>query len=215
MDLNSGQRKAVFGLIVVALVGSGIYMFVPGARGSEGGHRPAAATHSPAPQASSPATPTPSPAPSPGPTAAATPSAPDIYQWLPFTQAQLGSAAAVVTQFCDAYGTWSYSQNASSYVATMRSMITSELADVIEQGYSVPGVASQRTRKKQVSTGSTVINSLRAFGPSSITFIATITEHITDTSGQSQVSGQYAVTVVGVGSSWQVDDIELASAGNS
>ena len=196
---------------MVALVGSGIYMFVPGARGSEGGHRPAAAAHSPAPPATSPATPTPSPV----PTAAATPSGPDIYQWLPFTQAQLGSAAAVVTQFCDAYGTWSYSQNASSYAATMRSMITSELADVIEQGYSVPGVASQRTKKKQVSTGSTVINSIRAFGPSSITFVATITEQITDTSGQSQVSGQYAVTVVGVGSSWQVNDIELASAGNS
>ena len=211
MDLNSGQRKAVFGLIVVALVGSGIYMFVPGARGGEGGHRPPAAAHSPAPPATSPATPTPSAV----PTAAATPSNPDIYQWLPFTQAQLGSAAAVVTQFCDAYGTWSYSQNASSYVATMRSMITSELADVIEQGYSVPGVASQRTKKKQVSAGSTVINSLRAFGPSSITFVATITEQITDTSGQSQVSGQYAVTVVGVGSSWQVNDIELASAGNS
>jgi hypothetical protein len=214
MDLNSGQRKAVFGLIVVVLVGLGIYMFVPGARGSQGGHSPVAATHSPAspaPQATSPATPTPSSA----PTTAATPSDPDIYQWLPFTQAQLSSAAAVVTQFCDAYGTWSYSQNASSYVATMRSVITSELADVIEQGYSVPGVASQRTSKKQVSTGSTVINSIRAFGPSSITFVATVTEQITDTSGPSQVSDQYALTVVSVGTSWQVNDIELASAGNS
>ncbi len=214
MDLNSGQRKAVFGLIVVVLVGLGIYMFVPGARGSQGGHRPVAATHSPAspaPQATSPATPTPSSAPA----TAATPSDPDIYQWLPFTQAQLGSAAAVVTQFCDAYGTWSYSQNASSYVATMRSVITSELADVIEQGYSVPGVASQRTSKKQVSTGSAVINSIRAFGPSSITFVATVTEQITDTSGPSQVSDQYALTVVSVGTSWQVNDIELASAGNS
>jgi hypothetical protein len=212
MDLNPGQRKAVFGLIVVVLVGLGIYMFVPGARGSEGGHSPVATTHSPAspaPQATSPATP------SPVPTVAATPSDPDIYQWLPFSQAQLGSAAAVVSQFCDAYGTWSYSQNASSYVATMRGMITSELADVIEQGYSVPGVASQRTSKKQVSTGSTVINSIRAFGSSSITFVATMTEQITDTSGPSQVSDQYAVTVVGVGSSWQVNDIELASAGNS
>jgi hypothetical protein len=211
MDLNPGQRKAVFGLIVVVLVALGIYMFVPGARGSEGSHSPVAATHSPAPQATSPATPIPSPV----PTVAATPSDPDIYQWLPFTQAQLGSAAAVVTQFCDAYGTWSYSQNASSYVATMRNVITSELADVIEQGYSVPGVASQRTSKKQVSTGSTVINSIRAFGSSSITFVATMTEQITDTSGPSQVSDQYAVTVVSVGSSWQVNDIELASAGNS
>jgi hypothetical protein len=214
MDLNSGQRKAVFGLIVVVLVGLGIYMFVPDARGSQGGHSPVAANHSPAspaPQATSPATPTPSSA----PTTAATPSDPDIYQWLPFTQAQLSSAAAVVTQFCDAYGTWSYSQNASSYVATMRSVITSELADVIEQGYSVPGVASQRTSKKQVSTGSAVINSIRAFGPSSITFVATVTEQITDTSGPSQVSDQYALTVVSVGTSWQVNDIELASAGNS
>jgi hypothetical protein len=214
MDLNSGQRKAVFLLIVVVLVGLGIYMFVPGVRGSQGGHSPVAATHSPAspaPQATSPAAPTRSSA----PTTAATPSDPDIYQWLPFTQAQLGSAAAVVTQFCDAYGTWSYSQNASSYVATMRSVITPELADVIEQGYSVPGVASQRTSKKQVSTGSTVINSIRAFGPSSITFVATVTEQITATSGPSQVSDQYALTVVGVGTSWQVNDIELASAGNT
>jgi hypothetical protein len=149
------------------------------------------------------------------PAAAASPSDPDIYQWLPFTQAQLASAVAVVTQFCDAYGTWSYSQNATSYVARMRGLITSELADVIDQGYSVPGVASQRASKKQVSTGSMVINSIRAFGTSSITFVVTITERITGTSGQSQVSDQYAVTVVGVGGSWQVNDIELASAGNS
>jgi hypothetical protein len=213
MDLNVGQRRAVFGLIVVALVGSGIYMFVPGARGSQGGHNPPAATHSPAPQATSPATPT--PAPSPAPAVADTPSDPDIYQWLPFTQAQLGSAAAVVTQFCDAYGTWSYSLNASGYVATMSSLVSSELADVIEQGYSVPGVAGQRASKKQVSTGSTQINSLRAFGPSSITFVVTLTEQITSTSGQSQLSYQYAVTVVSVGTTWQVNDIELASAGNS
>jgi hypothetical protein len=211
MDLNAGQRKAVFGLIVVALAGLGGYMFVPGAHGGQanGGRRPAA--HSPAPpRATSLATPAVSPSP-----AAATPSNPDIYQWLPFTQAQLGSAATVVTQFGDTYGTWSYSQNTASYVATMGDLITSELADVIAQGYSVPGVAGQRTSQKQVSTGSAVINSLRAFGTSSITFVVTITEQITDTTGRSLDSTQYAVTVVAVGSSWQVNDIELASAGNS
>jgi hypothetical protein len=190
-------------------------MFVPGARGGATSASPPAAAHSPAHSPAPRVSPA-APAASPSPTAAAvTPSNPDIYQWLPFTQAQLGSAATVVTQFCDAYGTWSYSQNASSYVATMRSLITSELADVIEQGYSVPGVAGQRASKKQVSTGSAVINSLRAFGPSSITFVVTITEQITDTAGQSLTSTPYAVTVVGVGSSWQVNDIELASAGNS
>ena len=66
-----------------------------------------------------------------------------------------------------------------------------------------------------MSTGSAVINSLRAFGSSSITFVVTITEQITETPGQSRDSDQYAVTVAGGGSSWQVNDIELASAGNS
>lgn len=211
MDLNAGQRKAVFGLIVVVLAGLGAYMFLPGARGGQGTGSPRAASHSPAPPATPPAT----PAASQGPATAATPSDPDIYQWLPFTQSQLAIAVTEVTQFCDAYGTWSYSENATGYVATMRSLITPQLSQVIGQGYAVPGVESQRASKKQVSSGSAVIDSLRAFGPSSITFVVTITEEITDTGGRNQVSTPYAVTVTGSGSSWQVNDIELASAGNS
>jgi hypothetical protein len=211
MDLNAGQRKAVFGLIVVALAGLGVYMFVPAAHGGQVSGSPRAASHSPAPPATSPS----APAASPGQATAATPSGPDIYQWLPFTQSQLAIAADVATQFSDAYGTWSYSQNAAGYVGTMRSLMTPELSQVIAQGYSVPGVASQRTSKEQVSSGSAAINSMRAFGPSSITFVVTITQEITGTGGRNQVSTQYAVTVTGVGSSWQVNDIELASAGNS
>jgi hypothetical protein len=212
MELTSAQRKAVFALIVVVLAGLGVYMFVPGTRGSAS---PAAA---PSPSRHSPAPPSPSPtasAASPVPLAAGTPSAPDIYQWLPFTPSELATAASVTTEFSDAYGTWSYSQNAHAYVNTMRNLITPELSQLLAQDYSVPGVASQRTRNKQVATGSAVINSLRAFGPSSITFVVTISQEITDTSGRSAVSAQYAVTVASKGSSWQVNDIELASAGNS
>jgi hypothetical protein len=211
MDLSAGQRKAVFALIVVILVGLGVYMFVPGARGTAPAASPSPSRHSPAAPAALPATPTASPV----PVAAGTPSAPDIYQWLPFTQSELATAASVVTEFSDAYATWSYSQNTRSYVATMRNLVTPELSQVLAQDYSVPGVASERTRKKQVSTGSAVINSLRAFGASSITFVVTIGQEITDTSGPSSVSAQYAVTVTSAGSGWQVDDIELASAGNS
>jgi len=212
MDLTARQRKAVFGLIVVVLAGLGIYLFVPGTRGSS---PPAAAPspprHSAAAPAGSPAAPTASPVPA----AAGSSSAPDIYQWLPFTRSELGAAAAVVTEFSDAYGTWSYSQNARSYVATMRNLITPELSQLLAQDYSAPGVASQRTRKKQVSTGSAVISSLRAFGSSSITFVVTISQEITDTSGRSPATAQYAVTVTNADGSWQVTDIELASAGNS
>ena len=211
MDLTAAQRKAVFALIVVVLAGLGVFLFAPGTRGSGS---PAAA---PSPSRHSPAVPTPSPAAptaSPVPVAAGTPSAPDIYQWLPFTQSELATAASVTTEFSDAYGTWSYSQNTRAYVNTMRNLITPELSQLLAQDYSAPGVASQRTRNKQVSAGSAVINSLRAFGPSSITFVVTISQEITDTSGRSPVNAQYAVTVASNGSSWQVNDIELASAGN-
>jgi hypothetical protein len=212
MDLTAGQRKAVFALIVVVLAGLGIYLLVPGTR--DGG-APAAAPSPPRHSAAAPAGSPPAPTASPVPAAAGTPSAPDIYQWLPFTRPELAAAAAVVTQFSEAYGTWSYSQNARSYVATMRNLITPELSQFLAQDYSAPGVASQRAQNKQVSTGSAVISSLRAFGSSSITFVVTINQQITDTSGQSPVTGQYAVTVSNAGASWQVNDIELASAGNS
>jgi hypothetical protein len=215
MELTSGQRKALFALVVVALTALGIYMFVPGARAAGNHGSPPAAARSPSAPAASSAAPTAAPtASSPAP-AATTPSAPDIYQWLPFSQPELASAAAVVTQFSAAYGTFSYSENAAAYVGSMRKLITPELSQVLQNGYSVPGVASQRASKKQVSAGTGVINSLRAFGPSSMTFVVTISQEITDTSGRSRLTGQYAVTATGVGRSWQVSDIQLASAGNA
>jgi hypothetical protein len=215
MELTSGQRKALFTLVVAALAALGIYMFVPGARGASGASRPPAASHSPAAPAAPSATPSAAPAASrPAPAAAGTP-VPDIYQWLPFDQAELGSAAAVATQFSAAYGTFSYSENAAAYAASMRSLIVPALSQVLASSYSVPGVATQRVSKKQVSAGTAVISSLSAFGSSSITFVVAITQQITDTSGRSQLTGQYSVTVTGTGNDWQVNDIELAGSGNS
>lgn len=216
MEMSPRQRKLVFALIVLVLAGLGVYLVMPVARGasqsaSPAGHSPAAA-HSAA--ARSPAAPSPAAVPGASPASSAQP-APDIYRWLPFTQSDLASAAAVVTKFCAAYGTWSYTQNAAAYTATMNGLATQELSQFVAQGYSVPGVASVRTSDKQVSAGTAVINALRAFGQSSLTFVVTISQEITGTGGSSQVSGQYAVTVISNGSIWQVNDIELASAGNS
>jgi hypothetical protein len=216
MELTSGQRKALFALVVAALIALGIYMFVPGARAARAGASTPAAGHSPAPpprpaaQTSAPAA-----APTPSGPAPAAATAPDIYQWLPFSQAGLTSAAAVVTQFGDAYGTFSYTENAATYVRSMQNLITPELAQVLTADYSVPGVASQRDSKKQVSAGKALIDSLQAFGPSSITFVVTISREITDTSGRSRASARYAVTVTGASTSWQVNDIEQSGLGNS
>ena len=216
MELTSGQRKALFALVVAALIALGIYMFVPGARAARAGASTPAAGHSPSPPPRPAAQPSaPSAAPTPSTPAPAAATAPDIYQWLPFSQAGLTSAAAVVTEFGDAYGTFSYTENAAAYVRSMQNLITPELAQVLAADYSVPGVASQRDSEKQVSAGKAVIDSLQAFGPSSITFVVTIGREVTDTSGRSRASARYAVTVTGAGASWQVNDIEQAGLGNS
>jgi hypothetical protein len=95
----------------------------------------------------------------------------------------------------------------------MQGLITSQLAQVIGRAYATPGVAKVRTRQKQVSAGSAVIDSLRAFGPSSLTFVVTIHQKITGTN-PGQQSTQYAVTVSDSTGGWRVTDIELASSGN-
>lgn len=217
MEPTSGQRKAVFVLVVLVLAGLGTYLFVPSASGafrsgpaSSPSPRANGGTPAGAPATSAPAT---------GgttPTATAAPAAtgPDIYQWLPFTQPELAAAAKVVTEFGDAYGTFSYSQNAAGYVGAMRNLITPALSEVLARGYATPGVAGLRVSKKQVATGAAAISSLRAFGASSLTFVVTISQQITDTQGRSTISVPYAVTVTGGGSNWQVSDIEIASAGN-
>jgi len=219
MEPTPGQRKAAFALIVAALAGVGIFLVRPGAVGSvAAGHRPAASRSasrpaSPAVTATRPAA-TPAPATAPV-TAPAAGGAASIYQWLPFTPPELTRAAAVAVRFGALYDTFSYTESAAHYAAKMRNVITAQLSGTLARAYATPGVAGPRARKKQVSAGSARISSLRAFGSASITFIVAIRQRITDTGGISRSTGQYAVTVTGSGGSWQVSDIELASAGNS
>jgi hypothetical protein len=211
VELTQTQRRLAFIAAVVALAALGAYLLIPGVRTA--GHQPVQATQQARAVPRTPAGTVPASASaSPAPTGSG---AVDIYRWLPFSQAELGRAAGVTQQFGADYGTFSYTESAAAYVARMRSLITSQLSATLAQGYAAPGVASQRTQQKQVSNGSAVINSLRAFGTSSLTFVVTIKQALSTSQGKSQMSGQYAVTVTTSGANWQVSDIELASAGNN
>jgi hypothetical protein len=218
MELTSAQRKVAFAVIVLVLAALGYSLFMPRAHGtSRAGSAAAASPHSPAP--AGPALGAAAPAATDAPGQASSPSrpapaAPDIYRWLPFTPQDLKAAAALAVRFSGDYGTFSYSQNTDAYLAPMRGMVSSQLAQLLARAFATPGVASVRSSRKQVSAGSAAITSLRAFGPSSLTFVVAITQRITDTRGGSQSSADYAVTVTGGAGSWQVTDIELASAGN-
>ncbi|MDX6334434.1 MAG: hypothetical protein QOG05_1774 [Streptosporangiaceae bacterium] len=219
MDLSPAQRVLAFLGIVVVLGGMGAYLLIPGVRSALGqGHGAAAAT--PSASAAGAAGPSPSvPPASTAPASQASPapagSVPDIYQWLPFSQADLAKAARVAEAFGAAYDTFSYRNGTSSYVASLRGLATTELSATLARAYGTPGVASQRTRQQQVSSARTVINSIRTFSSGSLTFVVTIVQTMHTKQGKSQNDGHYAITLIGSGQSWLVNDVELASAGNT
>jgi hypothetical protein len=210
VDLSPGQQKAVFALVVVVLAALGYWLILPKVSHSHAQAQPSpnpSATQSvPSPPVSSPPAATTSPASASGV---------DIYSWLPFTQQGLAAAAAVTEKFLVDYNTYSYRESAAAFVGRMNGLITTQLASTLRGLYAQPGVAKLRTDQRQVSTGTAVINSIRAFGASSLTFVATGTQHLTTSKGTSNGSAQYAITVTGSGTSWQVDNIELSSVGQS
>jgi hypothetical protein len=203
MELTPLQRVAAFAVVVLVLAGLGVYLFLPrpsAAADSGGGSH----GHSSSPLAGARSA-------HPVPSGQAEP---DIYQWLPFTQASLASAATATTTFARDYGTYSYAETTQAYLAPMRPLMSDQLAAMIGRAFQAPGLAATRTSTKQVTTATAGILALRAFGPSSLTFVVAISQRVTSTKGTRKQVTNYAVTLTGTGSSWQVNDIELASAGN-
>lgn len=217
MELSTGQQRLLFAVVVLLLAGLGIYLLGPGRHRGAGASPTTSASSSPAVAASAPPQTVP-PATVPAYTPAATSSGgvgPDIYQWLPFSQQDLTEAAQVTTAFAVDYDTFTYTETATVYAAKMASVVTAELAGTLENAYATPGVAAQRSAQKQISTSSGGISAIRSFGAGSITFIVNIVQRLATTKGTSTTSTQYAVTAVSAAGGWEVNDIELANAGNS
>ena len=213
MEPSSGQQRLLFAVVVLVLAGLGVYLVIARAHNGTAATPPASVSAtSPAPQAT-----TVQPATSPASVPASVPSGSgkaDIYQWLPFSQQDLTEAARTTVAFAADYETYSYTETAAAYAGKMASLVTGELAATLKNAYSTPGVAAQRTAQKQVSTSSGGIASIRSFGPGSITFVVNIAQQLATTQGTSTKTTQYAVTVVSAAGGWQVNDIELAAAGN-
>jgi hypothetical protein len=215
MELTPGQRKAAFAGIVVALLALGAFLLAPRLSPHKAANGTPVAASSQVPRSSQ------SPSAVPLPSASASGVAPsgggpvDIYQWLPFSQAGLATAASVVRQFAADYATYRYNQSPQAYVAPMKGLITGGLSAVLARSFATPGVMKERQNDKEVSVGSGTITALRGFGSSSLTFLVTVSQKITSRNGSRHASAAYAITVTGAGTGWQVSDIELASAGNS
>ena len=217
MELTSAQRKLVFAGVVVVLAALGAFLIIPNTldRASTGHGRAVGLT---TPLSSSSPTPAPASQPTTGGGLGSTPApgtSPDIYAWLPFSHAGLATAADLVHKFAAAYASYTYTQSAVSYERQFNGLATTQLITVLGRGFATPGVAQMRTQQKQIAIGSGRITAIRGFGSNNITFIVTITQKVTGTKGTKQTTTGYAVTVTGAGSTWQVEDLELASAGNT
>jgi hypothetical protein len=204
MELSNGQQRLLFVVVVIALAGLGVFLL---------GSRHNTATPPPArPSASvAPATSTPAGTPA---TTTTTGGGVDIYQWLPFTQQDLSSASQTTVAFAADYENWTYTEPAQAYVAKMNGLVTANFAASLQNGYATAGVAALRSAQKQISTSSGGIASIQSFGSGTITFVVNITQKLATTSGTTNSSRQYAVTLVSNATGWQVNDVELAGAGN-
>src|ERR1700739_802459 len=122
MELTPGRQRLVFVVIVLALAALGIYLI--GMR-EHGGTPPAApsTSASTAVRAASATTPGIPPSSLPTPTPVSTAGGAEIYQWLPFTPAELTAAAQTTVSFAKDYVTWSYTENETAYGATMSSLV--------------------------------------------------------------------------------------------
>lgn len=214
MDLSPGQQRLVFVVVALLLVGLGIYVI-----GHHGSGSPPAAAPSATPSTSQPsASQSPSaqtvPSTVPSATPVSTAGGAEIYQWLPFTPADLTAAANTTTTFAADYATWSYTEDKAAYGAKLAGLVTAHELTTLEYGYSTSGVAGPRTANKQVSTGSGTIDSIQSFGAGTITFKVTINQQVASTQPTTRVAGQYTVTVLSGAGDWQVSDIELFGLGN-
>jgi hypothetical protein len=220
MELTPGQQRLLFVVVVLVLAGLGIFLL-------SGRHHGAAATPAPTPATASPATvgaSAPASASAIVPPATVPPASPpattaagaNIYEWLPFSQADLTAAAKATLAFASDYATWSYTDTRAAYAAKLAGVTTAPEAATLAYDFSTAGVAGPRTADRQVSTGSGTIESISSFGtgPTSITFSVTIAQRLAATTGTKTSTATYAITSVSAGSGWQVNNIQLSGIGN-
>lgn len=219
MELTPGRQRLLFAVVVILLALLGIYLVGPGR--SHGAAPAASASTAPANPA---AAVSPSPLGVPSAVAAPTPvpvtpvKGANIYNWLPFTQQDLSTAAGVTLAFAAAYETYTYSDTAAAYAARLSSLVTADLGQTLESQFAPPGAQQQRAQGHLVSKSSGSIVQIRSFGATpqaSITFVVDITVQTTQSAKTTSVTNQWAVTAVTAPGGWAVHDIEPAAAGNT
>jgi hypothetical protein len=94
-------------------------------------------------------------------------------------------------------------------------MAAASLEPVLSQAAGTRGVLAQRAAARQTATATVTARAIRDLTPGSVTVTVTVAQVITSSSGTSQSSAAYAVTLTPADGGWLVWDIEPAAAGNT
>jgi hypothetical protein len=143
-------------------------------------------------------------------------------QLLPFSPDQITQAANLAARFAATYASHRYDEAPSTYLNHLDPMMSPQLRPVIERAATDPATLTQRRRLQQITTAHARPETIRALGPTSITFLLAVTEHVATAHANRTDTSHYALTVTraadqsddGSGG-WQVYAIELASTGNT
>ena len=158
----------------------------------------------------------PSPAASSPPATSAPAGTPALASLLPFSPARLQAAAALADRFTASWDSWSWRQSPAAWLARLLPLAASELRPALAQAAGAPGVLAQRGATRQAATATATARQIRDLTPGSVTIAVTVRQVITSTSGATQATASFAVTLTPRGTTgWAVWDIEPATAGNS
>jgi hypothetical protein len=94
-------------------------------------------------------------------------------------------------------------------------MASPQLLPTLERAAADTATLTQRRRTQEISTGRARPEMIRALGPTSITFLLTVIDHVTTVHASRQDVLHYALTLAHTGNRWQVYAIELAATGNT
>ncbi|MEV5704824.1 hypothetical protein [Actinoallomurus sp. NPDC052274] len=140
----------------------------------------------------------------------------DAGRLLPFPPEQISQAARLAETFAAAYSTHRYNESPAEYLQRLAPMMSPSLRAVLERAAADPAVVVQRQRVQEVCVGEARAEAIRELGSASITFVVTVTEHITTAYATRQDTVRYAITLVPTtGGGWKVYDVELAATGQA
>lgn len=206
--LSDGAQRLVFGVLIVVLVAFGVYWSVGGFssddRGPQQKEQQREAGGSSADSGEEPVAPIPV-------TAAGDM---ELADWLPFSEEQFKAAAATAQGFAEAYGTIDYSDPPQDYYDRLGEYATKEYAETLAQSSGAGALWGERKEQEAVSTGRADVRSIRSFDKSSVVFVLKVQSITQGSDGETQHLGDFAVTVVRQGQSWEVFDFQPADAGN-